>query len=78
MADIAPARPRGRRLTLEIPEALYARLLITKVQVRRTLGALAEEGIELVVARYSAARRGGEATPLSETPGAETISKKDD
>lgn len=68
MADNAPARPRGRRLTLEIPEALYARLLITKVQVRRTLGALAEEGIELVVTRYSAARRTGDPADRSETP----------
>ncbi len=58
MAETSNARQRGRRITLEIPEALYARLLIiARVQKRRSLSALAELALTELADRLSAERR---------------------
>ena len=57
MAKSNNARPRGRRITLEIPEALYARLLIiARVQKRRSLSALVRDGLTELADRLTAER----------------------
>lgn len=57
MDETKTARGRGRRITLEIPDSLYARLALTKSQTRKSLSALAEEGLRLVADHYASQRR---------------------